>query len=366
MKFISFLVAAPLLFLCSCTQSHTSVFDPLEHVDVDKLPHVDQAMVVPPALPAYDQVAKGGPVVIDVKLTVQEKKLKIAPNTTIWALTFNGSVPAPIIVAHQGDYVQVTLVNPKTNLLTHNLDFHAATGAMGGGDLSEVAPGQEATIRFRVLKPGVFVYHCAPGGAMVPLHVASGMNGAIMVLPRNGLSDENGDPVKYDRAYYVAEQDYYVPKDDQGKYKEYDTPAAGFADMLQVMKTLTPTHIVFNGTEGSLTNKNAMTAKVGEKVLFITSSCNLDARFHLIGGHADLVWNGGSFNDRPATDYETWMVPGGSAVAALYEFREPGVYAFLDHELIKALVFNAVGQVKVDGQWNDDLMKQVAKPHASK
>jgi len=365
MKITSFLAAVPLIFLSACTQKSTSVFDPLDHVDVDKLPHVEEAMVAPPNLPVYDQVAKGGPVVIDVKLTVEEKKMKIGPDATIWALTFNGSVPAPIIVAHQGDYVQVTLVNPKTNTLTHNLDFHAATGAMGGGDLSEVGPGQEATIRFRVLKPGVFVYHCAPGGAMVPLHVASGMNGAIMVLPRNGLTDENGNPVKYDKAYYVVEQDYYLPKDEQGKYKEYDTPAAGFADMLQVMKGLVPSHIIFNGTPGSLTNEHAMTANVGEKVLFITASCNLDARFHLIGGHADLVWNGGSFNDRPATDYETWIVPGGSAVAAMYQFREPGVYAFLDHELIKALVFNAVGQVKVSGDWNDDLMKQVAKAHAS-
>ena len=200
---------------------------------------------------------------------------------------------------------------------------------------------------------------------MVPLHVASGMNGAIMVLPRKGLTDENGDPVKYDRAYYVVEQDYYIPKDEQGKYKEYDTPAAGFADMLQVMKTLTPTHLVFNGKDGALTNENAMKANVGEKVLFITASCNLDARFHLIGGHADLMWAGGSFNDKPLTDYETWAVPGGSAVAAVYQFREPGTYAFLDHELIKALVFNAVGQVKVEGDWNDDLMKQVAKPHSS-
>ncbi|MGV9014088.1 MAG: copper-containing nitrite reductase [Flavobacteriales bacterium] len=353
----------PALLTASCT--HESVFQTPEKVDADKLPHVEQLMVAPPALPVHDQVAKGGPVVIDVRLTVQEKKLKIGPNASIWALTFNGSVPAPIIVAHQGDYVQVTLVNPKTNTLTHNIDLHAATGAMGGGDLTEVAPGQEATIRFRVIKPGVFVYHCAPGGAMVPLHVVSGMNGAIMVLPRNGLTDENGDAVKYDRAYYIAEQDYYIPKDEQGKYKEYHTPAAGFADMLQVMKTLTPSHLVLNGTEGSLTNENAMQAAVGQKVLFITSSCNLDARFHIIGGHADLVWNGGSFNDKPATNYETWAVPGGSAVAAIYQFREPGVYAFLDHELIKALVFNAVGQVKVDGEWNDDLMKQVAKPHAS-
>ncbi len=297
MKFTNVLFLLPARLIASCTQN-TSVFDAPNAVDPDKLPHVEQVMVAPPALPEHDQVAKGGPVVIDVKLTVEEKKMKIGPNATIWALTFNGSVPAPIIVAHEGDYMQVTLVNPKTNMLTHNLDFHAATGAMGGGDLTEVAPGQAATIRFRVIKPGVFVYHCAPGGAMVPLHVASGMNGAIMVLPRNGLADENGKPVKYDRAYYVVEQDYYIPKDDQRKYKEYDTPAAGFSDMLQVMKTLIPSHIVFNGTPGSLTNEHAMKAGVGEKVLFVTASCNLDARFHLIGGHADLVWNGGSFNDR--------------------------------------------------------------------
>lgn len=361
MKPIHILSLLPVLLLWSC--SHSSVFDTLDQADPDKLPHVVQEMVPAPALPVHDQVAKGGAVVVEVKLTVEEKKTMIDPITPFWELTFNGSIPAPIIVAHVGDYVQVTLVNPKTNHLMHNLDFHAATGAMGGGDLSEVAPGQEATIRFRVIKPGVFVYHCAPGGAMVPIHVTSGMNGAIMVLPRNGLTDENGDPVTYDRAYYVVEQDFYVPKDAQGNYKDYGTPAESFADMIQVMRTLTPTHIMLNGRAGSLLNKNAMKANVGEKVLFITASCNIDARFHIIGGHADLVWNGGSFNDTPVTDYETWAVPGGSAVAALYQFRQPGTYAFVDHDLIKALVFNAVGQVKVEGDWNDDLMKQVAKPH---
>lgn len=351
----------PIVLLASCI--YPSAFEPPDHVDPEKLRHVEEVLVPPPLLPAHDQVAKGGPVVVEVKLTVQEKMIKVGPIASIWALTFNGTVPAPIIVAHQGDYVQVTLVNPKTNTLTHNMDFHAATGAMGGADLSEVAPGQEATIRFRVLKPGVFVYHCAPGGAMVPLHVASGMNGVIMVLPRKGLTDEHGQPVKYDRAYYVVEQDYYIPKNEQGEYKVYETPAAGFADMVQVMRTLQPSHLVFNGSEGALMNAKAMTAKLGEKVLFITASCNLDARFHLIGGHADLYWAGGSFSDRPLTNYETWPVAGGSAVAAMYQFREPGTYALVDHELIKAMVFNAQGQVKVEGEWNDDLMKQLAKPH---
>lgn len=351
------------LLLAACTPS--SVFTPLADVDAEKLPHVQEALVAPPLLPAYDQVEKAGPHVVEVELVVQEKKVKISPRATLWALTFNGSVPAPLIVAHQGDYVQLHLVNPATNTLTHNIDLHAATGAMGGGDLTEVAPGQEATIRFRVIKPGVFVYHCAPGGVMTPLHIASGMNGAIMVLPPNGLTDENGHPLKYDRAYYVAEQDYYLPKDEAGNFKEYEKPSAAFADMLAVMRTLTPSHLVFNGVEGALQNDHAMAANVGEKVLFITASCNIDARFHLIGGHADLVWQGGSFNDKPLTNQETWFVPGGSAVAALYQFREPGNYAFVDHNLIKAELFDAKGTVKVSGNWNNKLMEQVAKPHAS-
>src|SRR5690606_8642037 len=133
----------------------------------------------------------------------------------------------------------------------------------------------------------VFVYHCAPGGVMVPLHVTSGMNGVIMVLPRDGLKDENGDKVLYDRAYYVVEQDYYIPVDSAGQHKEYATPAEGFSDMVLAMRTLTPSRIVLNGANGALVGANSMKAAVGEKVLFITGSCNIDTRFHLIGGHAD-------------------------------------------------------------------------------
>lgn len=74
---------------------------------------------------------------------------------------------------------------------------------------------------------------------------------------------------------------------------------------LEVMKTLRPTHVDFNGAVGALTGDNALTAKVGEKVLFIHSQANRDSRPHLIGGHGDLVWNDGSFGDLPGTNYET-------------------------------------------------------------
>ncbi|MDQ0136684.1 copper-containing nitrite reductase [Neorhizobium galegae] len=234
------------------------------------------------------------PKVVEFTLTIQEKKLVLdKEGTEINAMTFDGSVPGPLMVVHQDDYVELTLINPDTNELQHNIDFHSATGALGGGALTVVNPGEKTVLRFKATKAGVFVYHCAPPG-MVPWHVTSGMNGAIMVLPRDGLKDSNGKPLTYDKIYYVGEQDFYVPRDENGKFKKYASAGEAYEDTLAVMRTLTPTHIIFNGAVGALTGQNAMTAAVGEKVLIVHSQANRDTRPHLIGGHGDYVWATGA------------------------------------------------------------------------
>ncbi|NQW19163.1 MAG: nitrite reductase, copper-containing [Chloroflexi bacterium] len=337
-----------------------------DNTNPDDLQRVTQTLVAPPLLPEHEQVARGAPKVVEVRLVVEEKLLEVGPGAETWALTFNGTVPAPMIVVHQNDYVELTLVNPSTNTLQHNIDLHAATGALGGGGLTLVNPGEEVTFRFKAVKPGVFVYHCAPGGVMIPFHVVSGMNGAIMVLPREGLADSQGDLVKYDKAYFVGEQDFYLPQNEDGSYKTYASPAEAIGDTMEVMNTLTPTHIVFNGSVGALTGDNALTANVGDKVLIIHSEANRDSRPHLIGGHADLVWEGGSFSDLPVTNRETWFIPGGSAVAALYEFRQPGLYAYVNHNLIEGVLKGAAAHFQIEGKWNDTLMTQVSAPQPIK
>lgn len=334
-----------------------------EEADIAKLPRVKQKLVAPPFLPEHEQVATGGPKVIEVTLTIEEKKMVIDDEgTEVWALAYGGSVPGPMIVAHEGDYVEVTLQNLPHNIMEHNIDFHASTGALGGGALTKIVPGEQVVLRWKATKAGVFVYHCAPGDIMIPYHVVHGMNGAVMVLPREGLKDGKGKPVKYDRVYYIGEQDYYIPRDEQGNFKKYESAGENMSDALDVMRTLTPTHVVFNGAKGALTGDHALTAKVGETVLFIHSQANRDSRPHLIGGHGDLVWEGGSFNDVPDTNLETWFIRGGSAGAMVYTFRQPGIYAYVNHNLIEAVMLGATGHVKVEGEWNDDLMKQVAKP----
>ena len=331
--------------------------------DLKDLPRVKVDLVAPPFVHPHDQVAVGGPKVVQFEMTIEEKLLTIDEyGTTIPAMTFNGSVPGPLMVVHEGDYVELTLRNPDTNSLQHNIDFHSATGALGGGGLTIVNPGEMVVLRWKATRPGTFVYHCAPGGPMIPWHVVSGMNGAIMVLPRDGLKDLQGKALTYDRVYYVGEQDFYVPKDEDGNYKEYETAGDGYDDMLAVMRTLTPTHEVFNGAVGALTGENAMKANVGETVLIVHSQANRDTRPHLIGGHGDFVWATGKFRNTPEVDLETWLIPGGCAGAAVYTFLQPGIYAYVNHNLIEAVELGATAHFTVGGDWNDDLMTQVLPP----
>jgi nitrite reductase (NO-forming) len=332
-------------------------------VDISSLHRVKQILVAPPFLPEHEQVAKGGPKIVEVTLTIEEKKVVIDNDgTEVWAFAYNGSVPGPMIVVHEGDYVELTLINVATNAMEHNIDFHASTGALGGGALTKILPGEQAVLRWKAVKQGVFVYHCAPGDVMIPYHVVHGMNGAVMVLPRDGLKDGKGNALKYDLAYYIGEQDYYIPRDQTGAFKKYETAGEDLSDCLDVMRTLTPTHVVFNGKAGALTGEHALKAKVGDMVLFIHAQANRDSRPHLIGGHGDFVWDTGSFADAPATGLETWFIRGGSAGAMLYKFRQPGIYAYVNHNLIEAVMLGATAHVKVDGEWNDDLMMQVSKP----
>ncbi len=337
----------------------------MKPTDLSALRRVKVDLVKPPFVHKHVQKADGPPAVVEFTLTIEEKKMVIdGEGTEINAMTFNGSVPGPLMVVHQGDYVELTLVNPDTNEMQHNIDFHAATGALGGGALTIVNPGETAILRFKATKAGVFVYHCAPPG-MVPWHVTSGMNGAIMVLPREGLTDGKGKELVYDKIYYVGEQDFYVPRDEAGKFRKYESAGDAYDDTLKVMRTLTPSHIVFNGAVGALTGEGALTAAVGENVLVVHSQANRDTRPHLIGGHGDYVWANGKFANAPDLDQETWFIPGGTAGAAIYKFQQPGIYAYVNHNLIEAFELGAAGHFKVTGDWNDDLMTALTPPGRS-
>ena len=72
------------------------------------LPRERVKLVAPPFVHAHDQVAKGGPKVIEFTMTIEEKPVVIDDDgTVLQGMTFNGSIPGPMMVVHEGDYVYI-------------------------------------------------------------------------------------------------------------------------------------------------------------------------------------------------------------------------------------------------------------------
>ena len=85
--------------------------------DIAALPRFKLDLVAPPFVPKHDQVASGGPKVVEVTMTAKEMRWTVDDGgAEIWASTFDGSIPGPLIVCHQDDYIELTLQEPGGKL----------------------------------------------------------------------------------------------------------------------------------------------------------------------------------------------------------------------------------------------------------
>jgi len=70
---------------------------------------VTQDLVAPPFLPSHEQTASGPPKVVRIRMNIVEREVEIAPDVFVWQMAFNNSVPGPVPVVHQYDWVELTL-----------------------------------------------------------------------------------------------------------------------------------------------------------------------------------------------------------------------------------------------------------------
>ena len=272
---------------------------------------------------------------LKVDLEIIEKEGEIMDGTKYLFWTFGGTVPGSFIRTRVGDEVEFTLKNHQDNKLPHNIDLHAVTGPGGGAAASLVAPGQQRTFSFKCLNPGLYVYHCAQ--APVPMHIANGMYGLILVEPEGGLP-----PV--DKEYYVMQGDFYT----DGAYGAGGTQA--FNQEKALMEN--PDYIVFNGKVGSLTQDGALTANPGETVrVFVgNGGPNKVSSFHVIGEIFDRVHvEGGSLMNE---NVQTTLIPAGGAAIVEFKVDVPGSYVLVDHSIFRAFNKGALGLLVAKGEEN--------------
>lgn len=288
------------------------------------------------------------PAVVHVTLTAREMvgQLDASTGTTYRYWTFNGKVPGPFIRVRQGDTVEVTLNNDKSDMLVHSIDLHAALGPGGGAVLSQVPPGQSKTFSFQATVPGLFVYHC--GTPMVAEHMANGMYGLILVEPAGGLPH-------VDHEYYIMQGEMYTtaPKGKPG-LQQFSAP-----NLMQENAQ----YFVFNGSVDAANKQYPMHADVGQtvRIFFGNAGPNATASEHMIGEIFTKVYTLGSLTSAPLTGIQTVTVPPGGAAVLELKAAMPGNFTMMDHAIAR-MEKGMLAVLEVKGQTNTALMHEGPTP----
>src|SRR5262249_45110317 len=75
--------------------------------DMRNLPREKVTLVAPPFVHAHEQATRQPPKIVEFKMVIEEKEVVIdSAGTKFQAMTFNGSMPGPMMVVHEGDYVE--------------------------------------------------------------------------------------------------------------------------------------------------------------------------------------------------------------------------------------------------------------------
>src|SRR6516225_9319901 len=275
-----------------------------------------------------------------VHWTIREAQSEIAPGVIYddaWG--FEGRVPGPLLRVRVGDLVEVHLRNALNSVRTHNIDFHFVMGPGGGASALSVAPGEEAVLEARATAPGFYMFHCATPD--IPMHIANGMYGFVLVEPEEGLPSVG-------KELYVVQSEIYT-SDDKPGHKNFDMARADKAD---------PQYVVFNGSVGAVLKDQAPIATQNETVRIYVGNAgpNLISSFHVIGQIFDKVYREGDLLSPPARSLQTTLIPaGGSAVV---EFTPPvaGTFLLVDHAIFR-LHHGAVGSLNVWGQENAEIFE---------
>jgi len=247
----------------------------------------------------------------DKKVTIElsQGEVYIGNGVMFNGFVTNGGIPGPTIIVDEGDIVEFTVVN-KGNI-PHGASIHAAY-TQTSKYLGKIEAGATKSVLFKATVPGVYMYHCAPGGHAIPMHIIFGQYGMIVVKPKKQYKLEQVLNKKPDVEIYLLQHELYS----SGK------------DAINSQ----PIYTMFNG-ELFRYVKNPIKAKPGDfiRIYFLNAGPNLLSTFHIVG----IIW-----------DYVYWqgnpdaILPNGQTVNAgpsdswVIEFRMPpdeGYYTMLTH-----------------------------------
>ena len=280
---------------------------------------------------------------VKVSWTIKESQSEIAPGVIYddyWG--FEGKVPGPLLRVREGDLVEIHLTNGLTSQHSHNIDFHFVSGPGGGASALNVAPGETAVLEARAMMPGLYMFHCASPD--IPVHIANGMYGFVLVEPAEGLPAVG-------KEFFVVQSEIYAHNGDKG-HQSFDSERGERGD---------PQYVVFNGAVGSLLKENTPHVPLNQTVRIYIGNAgpNLVSSFHVIGQIFDNVYREGDLISPPAHGLQTTLIPAGGSTVVEFTPRVPGTFLLVDHSIFR-LHRGAAGSIIVDG--DKQLAREIFNP----
>lgn len=269
---------------------------------------------------------------VHVKMTTQITDIEIEPGNIYKAWTFNGEAPGPLIVVEEGDILHFEIDNMDP-AIPHSIDLHAVHTNPAEG-FADVEPNEQGVFSYPTSSPGVFMYHCATEPVLS--HIANGMHGVIIVMPKDGFPTDD----EVDREFVLIQNEWYKHND------LMDMMDGEPSQVVFSAKALHEGQLNTNGTTTALKD-NPLEAKVGEKIRIYINNVgpNEVSSFHVIGTIMEDVYMDGN----PANHFEgmqTIMLPASGGAVVEFTVKEPGTYPFVTHQFNHATK-GAVGNIVV-------------------
>jgi nitrite reductase (NO-forming) len=262
-------------------------------------------------IPATGYVPQNTTPDVRISITLQENDTYIGNGVIYKGFTIDNKIPGPTVIVNEGDIVEFTIVNNGN--IPHGASIHAAN-TQTSKYLGKIYPGDSNTVVFQANMPGVYMYHCAPGGHAIPMHIIFGQYGMMVVKPRKKFELERILNKEPDIEIYLVQHEYYASGKDavegQGK----------------------PMYTAFNGKIFRYVEE-PIVGKPGDyvRINFLNVGPNLLSTFHIVG----VIWDFAYWQGNPDNKFIGGQsITAGPSDSWVVEFRIPpdeGNYLMLSH-----------------------------------
>lgn len=263
-------------------------------------------------IPETSYVIPGTPPDKRFTIVMREGDVSLGNGVIYSGFTVNDTIPGPTLVMDEGDVVELTVDNQGE--VPHGVSLHAVY-TQTSKYLGKIEPKEKKSLSFRVNQPGVYMYHCAPGGHAIPMHTLLGQYGMMVVKPKKQkfrMEEEIGR--KPDLEIFLIQHELYASGKDAIEGR--------------------PAYVMFNGTLFRYVDA-PIKVKPGDfvRIYLLNAGPNLQSTFHIVG----IIWDFAYWQGMP--NPENTLVGGQTVLAGpsdswVVDFRVPpdeGKYLMVTH-----------------------------------